>query len=255
MDRLNAIPGGHRVWVGNVGISAYSTVEHLRLVAEPDLMRNVDCVVLMPGINDFARYVRGNLFDLGRAEPLWRGSRLWDLARTAARAARIGSDPREEDAGPGNYQLRRQQRRTSASRSTFPDLSPAVSEYRRRIEAIIRHCQAMGVRTIFLSQPVLWDEGLSEEAAARLWFGRTRDGAYLTVAALRAGLEQYNQAARETCAGANVEWIDLSALSGREDLFYDDCHFNENGAEVVAGILAEYFAGNPVEPPAGPSPP
>ena len=34
-------------------------------------------------------------------------------------------------------------------------------------------------------------------------------------------------------------------MSGREELFFDDCHFTEAGARVVARLVAGYLLSHP----------
>jgi len=51
-------------------------------------------------------------------------------------------------------------------------------------------------------------------------------------------MERYNAVLQSVCREWDVAWIDLRSLQGREELFYDDCHFNEAGAREVAAIVA-----------------
>jgi hypothetical protein len=44
-------------------------------------------------------------------------------------------------------------------------------------------------------------------------------------------------------AARNVETIDLhSAIGGRDELFGDLIHFNDNGADAVSALIANYLA-------------
>jgi len=55
-------------------------------------------------------------------------------------------------------------------------------------------------------------------------------------------MKKYNDIVRTVCQENNVQCIDLTKhLPSNTNVFYDDCHFNENGAEMVAEIVARYF--------------
>jgi hypothetical protein len=69
------------------------------------------------------------------------------------------------------------------------------------------------------------------------------EGSYPSPEALREGIDRYNHTLMECCAQLDVRCIDLAtSLNNREDLFYDDCHFNEAGCREVARLVAEGLA-------------
>jgi hypothetical protein len=43
----------------------------------------------------------------------------------------------------------------------------------------------------------------------------------------------------------DAEFIDLSAMNGTPEFFYDDCHFNEAGAREVSRRVADWFRHHP----------
>jgi hypothetical protein len=112
----------------------------------------------------------------------------------------------------------RQRRQHAPLRDKLPSLEAGLAAFRGRIRELAGHCAHRGVRLIFATQPVLWREHLSPQAAALLWSGAP-DGIYYSPAALRRGMELYNDALLEECAALGLECIELSELSGREDLY------------------------------------
>lgn len=241
MDRLNAAGAKGDYWVGNAGVSSLKTNEHLQFVEQSELMREVDCLVVQAGINDFMRAVRGP-----EPEPvIWSRSHLPALARRILHLYTNSPDIIVEDRVGSAYERRRAQRQAAAVSDDLPDLSLPLAEFRDLLRGIIGRCRALGVRPVFTSQPVLWRSDLDPDLQKLLWFGRTADGRYLSVAALRAGMDRYNEVVQAVCAELVVEFIDLSAMNGRPEWFYDDCHFNEAGAREVSRRVADWLLKHP----------
>jgi len=254
--------GRDDLWVGNVGISGYDTRDHLTFLRESPLARNVDLLVVQPGINDLWRFLAGEeghtnfarfappAEDLASApaeaappappRPLWTRSRVIQLVHTLR--AEAPETAMQEGIGGLEYQIRRERRAAASLTDTLPDLAPGLDGYRARLRAIIDACAARGIPVLFITQPVLWREDLPESAAALCWFGWLEDGRYLTLGALREAIDRYNAALLETCREAGVPCVDLSPMNGNPAHFYDDCHFTEAGAKEVAERVAPALA-------------
>jgi hypothetical protein len=123
-----------------------------------------------------------------------------------------------------------------------------LTEYRENLTEIVDVAQRHGVRLVFVTQPTIWRSNLPEGMRALLWLGGEgrfqvkSDRTYYTVEVLADVVEQYNGVLRELSEERGVECVDLAAEFPKDTtVFYDDCHFNENGARVVAKVLAEYF--------------
>ncbi len=254
MDHLNARPASPPVWVGNVGISGFDTRDHLRFVRASPLMEEIDLAVFMVGINDLWRYLANEEIETrydrfapeAKATPAdapapspptpprpgWTRSRLIQLYHALNQ-----TPPRPEEyegIGGREYAIRRAQRAEAAIVETLPDLGPGLASFRERVAGLIDACAARGVQAVFVSQPVLWDEALPPEAAARCWFGWLEDGRYVSIPALRSAMDAYNAAVQHVCRARDIPVVDLSAMHGRPEFFYDDCHFTEAGARFVA---------------------
>jgi len=240
---LNASDRG-RYWVGNIGHNHYSTEHHTRFTRSAELMQMVDDVVFLVGINDLSRALQGSSVTAGGRSPLWwRSPILVTLHNTYQRISERGAEY-DDDQGRA-YEQRRAQRQAASFTSTLPDLSPFLVDYRANIREMIANTRRAGARPVFATQPLLCDANLSEEARELLWFGRVADGRALDAGGMRAGIELFNRALQAECAAAEVPCIDLSSLSGRIDVFYDDCHFTEVGAQLVARKIADWFLAHP----------
>jgi len=242
-------------WVGNAGISGFNSEHHLRFVRESELMDEIDCLVLMVGVNDFSKFVetekltaeneQDQALALAR-EPLWCQSQVRNLARRAANIYLPTMTRHYEDPDGANYQLRRHQRQVAKQVDQLPNLKGALAEYAQRIEQIAKGCRKKDIRLIVVNQPVLWSSELDDEAQGLLWLGRTAHDSFLTPAALRQGMDDHNATLAATCSRLGIEMVDLSYMHGRQEFFYDDCHFTELGAAEVAHRLAAWFDQHPV---------
>jgi lysophospholipase L1-like esterase len=199
------------------------------------LAANADCIVVQAGINDFMRAI-GGADDADdphlQARPFCYRAQL---LRTVYRLLRPPPVLDIEGRGGQEYTARRAQRSSAPIVDALPDLAPALQRYATQWRELRALCEARGTALVCTTQPVVWRDGLPEAALASLWMGRTATGAYLSVSALRAGMEAFDAATR----ASGVPCIDLTELNGRPELFYDDCHFNEAGAREVAARVAE----------------
>jgi hypothetical protein len=214
--------------------------EHLQFVRESPVVSEVDCLVVQPGINDFMTCLAGPR----PQPPLWARSNIRQLARTLA--FRVGpQDTHVEDTGGTVYTKRRAERQAATIDDEPPELAACLRQFSVDLEGLAETCRDRGVRLVLTTQPTLWQKGLDRENAELLWFGRQADGRYLSVDRLREGMDWYNDALKRVCAEQGVELVDLSALDGDAAMFYDDCHFTEQGAQRVARLIADWFAGHP----------
>ena len=228
--------------------------------------------MILMGINDmFTRLARDTYYDphflekrgwedklsleafsvlpVGRnlALPYYKRAAIWHLGRKMK--YRVFSPGQIQDK-EGKYMInwREHRRNAVAIRDTLPDLSLALEEYSRNINTIIDMTRDASVRLILLTQPTLWKPDLSERLKNLLAAGgigafrQNREREYYSVEALAAGIRMYNETMLRVSRMRQVECLDLaSCLSEDTTVFYDDCHFNESGAEKFAEILARYM--------------
>lgn len=242
-QRLQA--AGHPCWVGNLGQNAYGTRHHVVFTRHSALLPQVDDVVLLVGFNDFMKALMGGPVGGGEGiRPLWLGSPLITAVQNAYQARRARNLFTVEDEVAGVYEARRHLRQSAKVVATLPDLSVHLAAYEGNLRAMVAHVRAAGARPILACNPAKWrtDDKDDDE----LWFGHTGGGAVLGVAALRAGIDRFAQATRALAAAAGVPYVDLSSLDGDDAVFFDDCHFTEEGArrvaDAVAGVLATPLA-------------
>jgi lysophospholipase L1-like esterase len=239
---------GRLTWVGGLGISGYTSHEHLDFLRHAPQVRRFDAAVFLIGINDLIHFLNNSL-EIG-PRPLWRRSALLSAAASALQRRTLRHLLYEvEDPTGANMEPRRQLRREAPVRRGLPDLTPGLRDYGERIADLDAACRGWHIRCVFLTQPVLWRADLGRRESASLWMGSDEAGRFYPPGELRSAMDRYNATLVAGCSRLGLECVDLAApLSGREDVFLDDCHFTEAGARQVAGLVAAYFLAHPGGP-------
>ena len=271
-DELASRTGEASWWVGNAGRSGLNSRHHMaqamNLLGGP---LEIDVLLLLVGVNDLqyrlgsgADYrpldqepreviedVKAHAFQVVPSGVAARSA--WAPRELLHRLARLRNDAPARtrsalvlDQAGGSYARWRAHRRQATDlRATLPDLESALAEYARNLHTIANVADAAGVKLVLLTQPVMWSADLAPELAGLLWMGGVGDfqgtpgQPYYTAAALAEGMARYNETLLEVCRVRGLPCVDLAAKLPRDTRsFYDDCHFNESGARLVAAHVA-----------------
>jgi lysophospholipase L1-like esterase len=264
MQELNQRQPGAPVWVNNAGKEGDTATHSLSLLRNLPAVLKADTYLFLEGINDLQATFSMN----GEAtqEIIDRGTQgyLDSLARTnesrplikrlvTFRLLRNFLIPYEGWVSPAANLVwiqNQRQMRAEAGAIPMPVLSAGVSEYRARIQALGDECQRRSVRCIFLTQPTMWRASLPQGESKLLFFGSVGlhgtfeernhhpDG-FISVADMARAMDVFNQAMMSVCADSSLECYDLAAALPKDiSVFYDDVHFNQKGARLVAQFLA-----------------
>jgi len=272
-DLLNAERPRGGVWVGNAGRSGLNSRHHvihtMRLLEQHP---GIDAIILTAGINDLhhrlsldvdfrpidqeprSRFERlyqesfAVLPELPPSLPLFAPVELRQRITRLAPGAQAPAAQQQDAAGLSYARWRRHRREASALRSELPDLGSALREYAFNLQTIVGLARRHEARVVLATQPVLWRADIPAESRALLWMGGVGNfqaepkHEYYTVAALAEAMARYNETLLAVCARSGVECVDLAAALPRDTrVFYDDCHFNESGARLVAEHFAQHF--------------
>ena len=140
------------------------------------------------------------------------------------------------------YRTFRERRRLAPRAAGVPDLSVPLAEYRRDLGAAADAAARTGVRLVLATQPALWQRDLPPDLEALTWFGWSQTPAYYATADLAETLNRYNAVLLSVCRERGLDCVDLAAQLPKDTtVFYDDCHFNEEGARRVAKLLADHL--------------
>ncbi len=263
---LNEI-SGIQVWVGNVGRSGMSAKEHILHVKYlPKDYPKIDAVIILVGVNDLLRWLanpdfledfdnEGKLLD--RAFVMhphfsYRSLLTYQMVERAYYKIDllVNEPPQGFQEGSGEHFIDlRRKRHDSPKIDTIPDLSLALTVYKRNINKIIDLAQSKNVRIIFLTQPTMWRPDLNEKEKGFLWLGSKgyvfdpNVTEYYSVRALSFMMKKYNDTLLNVCRERGVECIDIASMLPQDTtIFYDDCHFNEDGSKKVTSIIGRYLS-------------
>jgi len=182
---------------------------------------------------------------------MFRRLEVYRLARQAADTlfSRGGVFRRRQHYGGTDFGEFRRQRATAPVVS-LPDLQLALKEYGGRILRIQMECRGLGLRCLFVTQPSMWRADLGAAEKELLWFGwvgqRPNPRGYLAVADASRAIDAFNQRLKDVCNRESLECIDLAPRVPKDTTaFFDDFHFNEGGARIVAQLLAHYLLSMP----------
>lgn len=243
MTDLNQAETG-RYWVGSVGYSEYASGDHLRFLGRSELLDRVDCIVLLAGVNDFVRLLHG--YDMGTADPpLWIRSALVDLVKEVWNV-RFQQGFVVDTTG----QMLARRRLGSNIPERSIDLDQAAAQFGERITRFLELARSRNIRVVLVSQPVLWDDFLTELGNRRLLLARVypyaREWEFITPGNCRRAIGLYNETLRQVAEKTGADFVDpAKSIAGIEMYYYDDIHLNERGCQQFAHILAEWFKTHP----------
>ena len=277
-DKLNNV-GESDVWVGNVGRSGHNTRHHLFQVEKLlEQYPRTELIVLLIGANDLSMRLKNDvnfrpmseegqlyseklMYQSFSVYPVketalpfyYKNTEIWRLLRQAKReiASRFGESRVEDNAGIVYEERRRRRANPAKILNSLPDITSALDEYAQNIHRIIDLAEERGIRIVFMTQPAMWRLDLPESLSDLLWLGGIGDyqnvsnKPYYSAGALADALEMYNETLLNVCSARSVDCLDLAPLVPKDaTAFFDDVHFNEQGARIVADAVAQYLLEN-----------
>ena len=194
--------------------------------------------------------------EIGTADaPFYKHTALYQLARRtrALVTNQISAHGLAEDEIGAIYGTWRDHRRhASALIDTAPDLTEPLVEDRRNLGFLADAAAARNIRLVLVTQPMLWRRDLPQAAVDLLWMGGQDDfqanagKAYYTLPVLVETMRRYNEALLDVCRERGLSCLDLAEKIPHETtMFYDDCHFTEQGSKAVAAAVSAYLAALP----------
>lgn len=236
---------GKQVVVINTGVAGLR-MEHHYVLAEQLLAYEPDMFIVMAGINDWNRDVT-LYYQRSEAMIPWAGEflyhRMFDntliadllvavrnqfsgkLDKQSGQVEQLHFEPVEE-WGPGRH-------RRSKHKSYRPE--EVSGNYRNYMNALLELCQEQEVALVFATQATSYSPEATD-AMQRTWWHTPPGQSYtLNVEELKHIAHLYNSWSAQKVREAGYPVCDLATmLPPTFEVFYDDCHFNESGARLVA---------------------
>jgi len=235
------------VFVINTGLSGLRAKNHLSTLKE--IVRyHPDKVLFLIGINDWNRHIKEHFrsskrefiekFKKGRSVALLKNT----LFGNAIKSIKF-THGKENQGKPkvkkeyGEYyskqrgSLDRKQKYTFRPESVDP-------RYKKTVGKISSVCIENKIDCIFITQPSGYQIGVSEEFKSGFWMTPPNEEYTLDFDSLVHIASLYNNFLIDFARKRGHKICDLAhEFKPSYQIFYDDCHFNENGAENVANYL------------------
>jgi len=240
------------VTVLNLGISSQATWTHLANVGQHVVDLDVDLMILLIGANDLIRARADE--EILLIDPMFAANpRLtpalvarWLIVRTQiGRWLRKGYLALRREGSQEPYFLPTVRFVRSIPVLPFePQFKPqALDSYEKAIVSMAAIAHAHGIGVLFLTQPMLWSQNNTPEESSVFWMNQyEHEGRILKLLPGSAArlLETLNARLLDTCLRRGFQCLDLASEVPRSlEFFYDDLHFNDRGASLVAGEIAK----------------
>ncbi|MDD5594878.1 MAG: SGNH/GDSL hydrolase family protein [Candidatus Omnitrophica bacterium] len=237
-----------KIWVGNAGLDGQTSRSHLIFMENIASRIKPRTVIVLCGVNDLglslsqdARLFGSDFDKTGLKYKIFANSRLIQILYNW-KLIIFNKATVVKTVGHGNYSPQVLQGQEIALPNDLKLFLPSLEEYRQNIKKMIERSKSLNIRMIFLTQPLLYDntDYWKDKEGNFYWINKTKNK--LSAANYWKMLNIFNQELLKICSDEKIECFDLASQIPHSSLyFYDTCHFNEKGAELVAEKIAEYF--------------
>jgi len=233
-----------RLWVGNAGLDGHSTRGHLLVMDQVIRQIRPKAVIVLAGINDLAislsesERVNGRAWDESfkvERRAILNYSQLYQLLLLAKRQLIDGVPAAEQGFHQAFPRIAVKPEELAPLPGDLTTLLPSLPEYRRNLNRLIDMAQAMNVRVLFLTQPMMFDDTPYWRGIQGEMYWLKDQTIKISAATYWRMLSIYNQTLLDVCRERNVPCYDLAShIPHSDQYFYDAVHFNEAGAALVA---------------------
>ena len=232
--------------VYNAGISGARSDDHITMLAQRIIHLMPDLIVVFAGINDLRATIGGHdyLHFPTPARSPWQllaaQSQLGRLAYYVLRGAipQKIADSREPIETGYRYGIEAQ--RLARESVDPPELD--VRSYSNNLLSLAGIARGHALPMVYMTQQTTWNSTIDPDAKDWHWLLRVGDVRY-SEASMDAALEQMNDVMRQVAKTNGIVLYDLAkTLPKASDYFYDDVHFNTEGAKFVGEELAAVIA-------------
>ena len=238
------------VEVINTGVSGLRAEHHLATL-EHILPWHPDLVIFLLGLNDWNHQIANQFSGTG----LRRGLRQFRdkysfqttlLGRTVTVIASLLSSSKYASGQVieerGDYYTHQRNSLDRADKRTYRP-SAVSQDYSDTLLAISELCKQYEIDCIFVTQPTGYKDGATEVFKEGFWMTPPNKEYTLDFESMKYIASLYNSHLLQFGEEREHFVCDAAAiLPASYDVFYDDCHFNTNGAVMMSNVVADCVA-------------
>jgi lysophospholipase L1-like esterase len=211
-----------KLWINNAGLDGATTYGHNILLDDYLLKLKPNMIIFLIGVNDRGKkdFNNEDAILIDRRESLImkliKKSEIANLSNNIYMMYKTHKVNIGHDLGKSKNQdaLIEYEVDSLSIKKMYFEHKLSLSKYKSRIDKLSVKCIKNNIKPVFVTQPLLY--------AGQAW----------------AIMELYNQELKKYCLEKNIDCIDLANLMPKKALyFYDEMHYTNKGAEVVADLI------------------
>lgn len=231
-----------QVRVYNAGISGDRSDDHVAILTQRIVHLQPDIIVVFAGINDLLAAIHGHdyLHLPTQRPPPWMmlatQSQLGRLAYYTVKLKLPVQELAQDELIVTGYQYGVKRQKSARAASGPPTFD--TRGYANNLRTLAGLAAGHGIPLIFITQQTTWNSDVDSTAKDWQWMLNVDDVRYAEDD-MHHALERMNDSMRQIADSLDVPLYDLARLMPKStEFFYDDVHFNTNGARVAGTQLA-----------------
>lgn len=231
-----------QVRVYNAGVSGDRSDDHVAILTQRIIHLQPDIIVVIAGVNDLLAAIQGHdyLHLATQAQAHWKllATRS-QLGRLAFYLVKLRAPVREsalDEPLVTGYQYGVMRQKSARAASGPPPFD--TRGYANNLRTLAGVAAGHGVALIFVTQQTTWNSDVDSTAKDWQWLLNV-DNVRYAEDDMDHAMERMNDSMRQTADAMGIPLYDLArAMPKSTEFFYDDVHFNTNGARVAGTQLA-----------------
>ena len=246
-EKLNVNSSSNiKVSVLNAGKSGDISTDHLSMIAHRINHLEPDLIILLAGINDLFRSIRGydylhmpteskvNYLKICRnilislSQITRRILIIKNKISATNNIEKITFSTRYQDLFQDNQMLEIVRLDTEFSTKYFQN----------NLNSIVGLCKANNIDVILMTQPTTWNSTISTNIKKCHWMTKANETKRYSEVDLENLMSKFNNVTKSIADKHKLLLIDLEEIiPASEEYFFDDCHFNNGGADLLSNLL------------------
>ena len=237
----------------NAGKSGDISTDHLSMLAHRINHLQPDLIVLLCGVNDLRRSINGyDYLHMSNRAPVYLSKifkkTLTSYSQITRRILIIKNNLSiNNDIEKITFSSRYKKlfERNKKMKEIHLNKKYSTKYFENNLKSIIGLCKSNNTRLILLTQPTTWNSKISKNIMNCHWMTAAKNNEKYFEVDLENGMKKFNNITRKIAYENNIILVDLDKIMIRsEEHFFDDCHFNNEGVNMVSNLLSETIIKN-----------